>query len=40
MIEIVYKDDVHLQVKCDSSVAQELSDFFTFDVPGRTISPY
>jgi superfamily II DNA or RNA helicase len=39
MIEIVYKDDVHLQVKCDSSVAQELSDFFTFDVPGAKFMP-
>ena len=39
MIEIVYKDDVHLQVKCDSSVAQELTDFFTFDVPGAKFMP-
>ena len=39
MIEIVYKDDVHLQVRCDSSVAQELSDFFTFDVPGAKFMP-
>ena len=39
MIEIVYKDDVHLQVRCESSVAQELSDFFTFDVPGAKFMP-
>jgi len=39
MIEILYLDDVHCKVECDSSTAQELSDFFTFEVPGARFMP-
>ncbi len=39
MIKISYLDDVHCKVECDASVAQELSDFFTFDVPGAKFMP-
>jgi|TARA_R110002073_G_scaffold1678_7_gene11819 superfamily II DNA or RNA helicase len=39
MIKILYSDDVHLKVDCDASTAQELSDFFTFDVPGAKFMP-
>ena len=39
MITISHLDDVHCKVECDSGVAQELSDFFTFDVPGAKFMP-
>ncbi len=39
MVKILYSDDVHLKVDCDASTAQELSDFFTFDVPGAKFMP-
>jgi|TARA_R110000744_G_scaffold110938_3_gene209064 superfamily II DNA or RNA helicase len=39
MISIKYLDDVHCKVECDSSTAQELGDFFTFDVPGAKFMP-
>ena len=38
-LEIKYLDDVHCNVECDSSTAQELSDFFTFEVPGARFMP-
>ena len=39
MVKILYSDDVHLKVDWDASTAQELSDFFTFDVPGAKFMP-
>jgi superfamily II DNA or RNA helicase len=33
------KDDVFLNVECDMGIAQELSDFFTFEVPGHKFMP-
>lgn len=32
-------DDVHIKVHCESDVAQELSAYFTFSVPGAKFSP-
>lgn len=32
-------DDVHVKVHCESDVAQELSAYFTFNVPGAKFSP-
>ena len=39
MIKISYLDDVHCKVECEASIAQELSDFFTFEVPGAKFMP-
>ena len=39
MIKIIYLDDVHCKVECEASIAQELSDFFTFEVPGAKFMP-
>jgi len=33
------KNEVYAKIKCDRSIAQELSDFFTFYVPGYTFVP-
>ena len=38
-IEISKKDEVYLKIICEASVAQELCDYFTFDVPGHTFMP-
>ena len=38
-IEVSKKDEVYLKVTCESSVAQELCDYFTFTVPGYTFMP-
>jgi superfamily II DNA or RNA helicase len=39
-IRVVYYDEVHIRVLCEEpSVAQELSDHYTFDVPGARFSP-
>ena len=38
-IEISKKDEVYLKISCEASVAQELCDYFTFDVPGHTFMP-
>lgn len=38
-ISIVKKDEVYLRVKCEPSVAQELNDHFSFDVPGAKFHP-
>lgn len=32
-------DSVNIRVRCERSVAKELSDFFTFKVPGHTYMP-
>ena len=38
-IEISKKDEVHLKVACEASIAQEICDYFTFAVPGYTFMP-
>ena len=38
-IHITKKDEVHIKVNCEPSVAQELCDYFTFTVPGYTFMP-
>ena len=38
-IRIRKKDEVYLIVDCDPSLRQELSEFFTFDVPGAKFNP-
>ena len=32
-------DSVNIRVKCDRGIAKELSDFFTFKVPGHQYMP-
>lgn len=39
MISVEKINEVHLRVYTDPSVAQELSDFFTFEVPGARFTP-
>lgn len=39
MISIEKIDEVHLRIYTDPSIAQELSDFFTFEVPGARFTP-
>jgi len=39
VIEISKKDEVHLKIACEASVAQEICDYFTFSVPGYTFMP-
>ncbi len=38
-IVVNVKDDVFLNVECESGIAHELSDFFTFQVPGYQYMP-
>ena len=38
-ITISKLDDVNLKVDCESGISQELSDFFTFEVPGAKFMP-
>lgn len=38
-IGIEYLDDVYVKVRTDSGIAQELSDYFTFNVPGAKFMP-
>jgi superfamily II DNA or RNA helicase len=38
-IVVHVKDDVFLNVECESGIAHELSDFFTFEVPGAKFMP-
>ena len=33
------KDDVFFQVECERSIARELNDFFSFDVPEAKFMP-
>lgn len=39
ILKIHKKDEVHLIIECEDSVAKELSSFFTFKVPGAEFSP-
>jgi len=38
-IEISKKDEVYLKIACEAGVAQELCDYFTFQVPGYRFMP-
>jgi len=38
-LTIEYKDSVHISVDCDRGIAQELSEYFTFKVPGYQFMP-
>jgi len=38
-LSIEYKDSVHISVICEKGIAQELSEFFTFKVPGYQFMP-
>ena len=38
-IILAKKNEVYLKVQCDPSIAQELSDHFTFEVPGAKFNP-
>src|SRR3954465_13685732 len=38
-VRVEYVDDVNLKVRCDAGIAQEISDFFTFFVPGYKFMP-
>jgi ATP-dependent helicase YprA (DUF1998 family) len=38
-LTITKKDEVYLNVECDPSISQELSEYFTFDVPGAKFMP-
>lgn len=38
-IIVVKKDEVHIKVYCEPSIAQELNDYFSFDVPGAKFHP-
>ncbi|MEK9696352.1 MAG: DEAD/DEAH box helicase family protein [Candidatus Poseidoniales archaeon] len=38
-IDILPKDEVHRKIDCDKGLAQELSDYFTFEVPGAKFMP-
>ena len=39
IIKILKHNDVHVRVDCETSVAQELSDYFTFNIPGAYFMP-
>ena len=39
MITVTKKNEVHLKIQTDPGIAQELSDFFTFEVPGARFMP-
>ena len=39
MIKVTKKDEVHIVVDTDPGTAQEICDFFTFDVPGARFMP-
>ena len=38
-IDILPKDEVYIKIECDRGLAQELSDYFTFEVPGAKFMP-
>ena len=38
-ISITKKNDVHIKVKCEPDIAQELHSHFSFDVPGAKFTP-
>ena len=33
------KDDVYFQIECERSIAKELNEYFSFDVPGAKDMP-
>ena len=39
LIKVIKKDEVHIKVDTDPGTAQEICDFFTFDVPGARFMP-
>ena len=39
MLTVSKFDDVYLKVDCDPGTSQELSDYFTFTVPGAKFMP-
>lgn len=39
MLKLIYQNDLHIKVECEPALAQELSDYFTFDVPGAKFMP-
>jgi len=39
LIRVTKFNDVHIKLHCDSGIAQELSEYFTFTVPGAKFSP-
>jgi superfamily II DNA or RNA helicase len=39
IVTIKYYDETYIKVDCDPSTAMEISDYFTFDVPGAKFSP-
>ena len=39
MIKIEKMNNVHIRVYCEQGIAQELSEFFTFEVPGARFTP-
>lgn len=39
VIRVTKYNDVHIKLSCDSSVSYELSEYFTFAVPGAKFSP-
>ena len=32
-------DEVYMKLECENSTAQEISDYFTFEVPGHQFMP-
>ncbi len=38
-IRIIPQDNIYIRVECESGIAQEMSNFFTFDVPGARFMP-
>ena len=38
-VDILPKDEVNVKIECDRGLAQELSDYFTFEVPGAKFMP-
>ena len=37
MIWVKQKDNVHVYVEADDGIRREISDFFTFEVPGTSL---
>lgn len=38
-VKITQINNIHAKLECDSAIAREISEFFTFDVPGAAFSP-
>lgn len=39
MIQIEHFNETYIKLRCDDSISQELSDYFTFEVPGARFNP-